>query len=357
MANVFDRAECAVTDFKPPFRRQHFAVDRWLRALLISLLALGSGLSIAQTEDLAPDQEKSNELVAARGRIEPSTKVRILAAPAGSILGEVLVRQGEQVEAGQLLAQTTRLPALDAAVSLAERRLREARVGLDRVRAPAKRSDRDAQQAVVDQRQAELDQATDAYEDARKKQGKRKSSDLELKHLEQAQAAAERTLRRAQATLRSLSEAREIDIAAAKAQVDVATAQLDSARAERDLGEVRAPSNGRILQVNARAGESADGRGLLQLADLSQLMVVAEVDQRDIRKVEIGATARLSGGMLPEAIGGKVVRISNLVSNPRRPTSSLLNGLDARVVEVEIEADSPLPPVIGGEVDVLISAR
>lgn len=352
MANAIDSMESVVSPPRPGLRK---AAGRWLPALLISLLGLGSE-PVSQAQDQPANKVKNDERIAARGRIEPVSRVLVLAAPAGSILEQVAISQGDQVKTGQLLAQTSRRQALRASVVLAEQRLAEARIGLKRAKAPAKQADRDAQQAVVDQRQAELDQATDAYRKAQEKKGKKKPSTQELEGLERAEAAADRALRQAQATLRSLSETRQIDIEAAASQVKVAEAQLETARAEQELAEVRAPMEGTILQLNARAGESTDGRGLLRMADLSRLMVIAEVDQRDIAKVEVGERTQCSGGVLTKPITGKVVRIGQLVSTPQRPTSDLLNGLDARVVEVEVRTDSALPTIIGGEVDVLIPA-
>ncbi len=325
------------------------------QAILLALILLLGASGLAEAGPEATGVKAAGKRVVARGRIEPMSRVRVLSVPIGNILEQVLVRAGDPVEMGQLVAHTKRLAALSAAVRLAEERLSEAESELVRVKAPAKLSEREAQRALVQQRQAEVEQAAADFRRAKSLQKQKLISPEERENKQLALARATQALEQAKAALRALSEVREVDVQTAEAQVEVAKAQLEAAGAERDLSEIRAPIAGTILMLHARAGESADAEGLLQMADLSRLMVIAEVDQRDIARVQVGMPARFSGGPLPAPITGKVVRIANLVFNQKKSTSDILLGRDARIVEVEILPDTPLPPVVCGEVDVLIS--
>ncbi len=69
----------------------------WLRATLWSLMgtaAFGVGwLCLAQTE----------EIVVAQGKLEPQGEVKEIQVPIGGVVEEILVKEGEQVKAGQIL--------------------------------------------------------------------------------------------------------------------------------------------------------------------------------------------------------------------------------------------------------------
>lgn len=154
-----------------------------------------------------------------------------------------------------------------------------------------------------------------------------------------------------------MTEVRKIDEEVAAAQVAVAEAALVAARATLDRLVVRAPIAGEIISIAARPGDAIGPDGILRLADLSRLLVVAEVDESQIARVSEGARARIAGVALAEPVDARVTRLGAEVFRQKRTNSDILVGRDARIVEVEVTPEKALPRVLGTEVSVEISPR
>jgi multidrug resistance efflux pump len=158
--------------------------------------------------------EDFTPVVSATGKIVPE-QVATLSVQSGGIVAEVLVRQGEAVEAGQLLVRLEGEERLQASLSAAQFELTSAQHALDALykdtdllAAQALEAKEESEKALEDLRTPELQQA------------------LALKAIADAEKAVERTERR----LRTLqSSAGQADIDAAKAQVVLARDALDKA--------------------------------------------------------------------------------------------------------------------------------
>lgn len=321
-----------------------------------SLLAFVSYEAVSrQSLPPAAGAEETARKVVSRGRIEPVERVRTIQGPSNAILRKLYVHDGSLVEADALLAETDQRASALASVALEEKRLIEAERALLQVTAPAKRSELEAQQAVIRQRESEWKKLQRDYGRAVTLAAQHVISAEVEETRYSAMQQAEAALRQAESSWRALTETRDVDAMAAAARVDVQKAVLNKARAELDLTQIHAPISGTILMVMVREGEALGNDGLLQMADLSNLEVVAEVDESDIGRASLGQKATISGAVLPLPISGRVTRLSQAVFKQKRPTSDVLIGRDARIVEVEIQPDAPLPAVVGGEVSVMLS--
>lgn len=326
--------------------------------VVASVFLIAIGLFVwrgTATSPPAPQEPTAERRVVARGRIEPKERVRVIQGVSGAILQTVFVREGDKVAVGAVLAETDRRASRLADVAFEERRLEETERQLLQTTAPAKRADMEAQRALVRQRSAELQQF---------QRDLARASTLAARNVVSAEAEetkrvavekAEHARQQAESSWRGLTETRDVDVMVAVARVEVQKAALARARAELDLTQIRAPLEGEILMLMAREGEALGADGLLQMADMTRLQVVAEVDESDIGRVMVGQKATISGPVLAAPIGGNVVRLSKNVFKQKRPTSDILIGRDARIVEVDILPDSDLPPVVGGEVTIVIT--
>jgi HlyD family secretion protein len=135
-----------------------------------------------------------------------------------------------------------------------------------------------------------------------------------------------------------------------EAGLTAARADLAAAEAALERTRVRAPSSGTVLQLSARQGELAAAspeQALVILADLSQLTVRAEVQERDASKVHVGQEVVLKTDAYPDReFTGRVVKVANAMRppklaqrGPRRPTD-----LDALEVEIDVEPGTPMMP-------------
>lgn len=95
---------------------------------VVAWVALGATRPQAEVETVAVEQRDLSVTVTASGRVESSVRADVFPPTAG-ILSEVLVRDGERVEAGQVLAVMDSRP-LEIAVAQAEAGLAQAEAGL-----------------------------------------------------------------------------------------------------------------------------------------------------------------------------------------------------------------------------------
>lgn len=297
----------------------------------------------------------ANWVAAALGKVEPrSGDVKVGATVLGRI-AEVLIKENEQVEEGQLLV---RLEDDEA----------RARLVAAEAEAGGRKSDRDAQTA------------TSGREDVRRTEDAMFSAEravtgarFELDYALSTRRIGQGTEQQVTEARRRLQEARDrlqrerIAYANAQAKPNLPSpnrfeAALSSARANVQLAEVmleksriRAPISGRILAMNAKLGETAAPSPEMVLAvigDTTTLRVKAEIDEADAAKVKIGQRAFVRSIAHPgQEYEGRVSAIAPSLSSakltargPRRPT-------DVDVLEVTVELDGRPPLVPGMRVD------
>jgi HlyD family secretion protein len=316
---------------------------------VVSALIYGlSGLSGASSHIPAATSQN----VVARGRIEPVERARTVQGPPGAIIHKLFVNEGDKVAAGTVLAEIDTRASLTAGSAMEERRLEEAEQQLAQITAPAKQADIEAQNAVIRKLQSELQRLQKDYERTRALAERDLVAAETLDARRSAMEQAAHALDQAQWTQRSLLKPREIDVKVAQARVATQRDAVAKAKADLSLTQIRAPVDGTVLALMIREGEALGPDGLLQMADLSHLIVVAEVDEFDIARVALGRAVVITGPSLTAPIPGAVSRIANAVFKQKRPTSDVLVGRDARIIEVEITPSAPLPPVVWGEVTV-----
>jgi HlyD family secretion protein len=140
---------------------------------------------------------------------------------------------------------------------------------------------------------------------------------------------AERNLHQSQAT-----------VAALRAELASASADLNFSQKELSQGKLLSPMDGTILSVKSRTGERVGTSGVVEMADLTQLDVVAEVYERDITRVTIGQKAEVKVAGLQEPFSGEVREIGFLIRKNDMNDTDPLADKDNRVVEVRITLDS-----------------
>ena len=328
------------------------------------------------TENAAPKAKT----VKALGYLEPQGKVIKLAAPSSSSGGnsrveKLLVKQGDTVKAGQVVAILDSRDRLEASLAEAEEQVKVALSNLEVVKSGAKRGeinsqqaaiariaaqregDIQAQQATIARLQMEVQNAqtesqryemlyTEGATNASLMDSKRLALAVAQRNLQEAQAVINRIqttrspeLNEAQSTLDRISEVRTVDIFASQAQVDRAIASVQQAKAQLDLAYVRTPQAGVVLEVNTRAGELVSSNGIVEIGQTNQMLAVLEVFEGDIVKVEKGKMVKLFGDSLPKALTGEVIEIGKRVQRQNVVNSDTSANIDARIVEVRVKLD------------------
>jgi HlyD family secretion protein len=294
----------------------------------------------------------------------------------GSRIEQLSIKNGDVVKAGQVVAvldsQTSRLATLKQAQS----NVVTAQAQLAKVQAGAKSGDVNAQKAAIIRLNAELNGGVatqeadirrieadlnnaqverDRYQNLSSK-GAISKSEFDSKQLRletvqnqlsQSQAALARLIstvaaqkKEAQATLSSVSEVRPVDVQVARSQVDSAVRAEEKAKADLDLTYIRAPFDGKVLDVNVRAGEIIGSEGIATLGKTDQMYVVAEVYETDIAAIHAGQKTVVTSSAFPGKLVGTVAEIGQQVKKQGIFDVNPLANTDFKIVEVKVRLDS-----------------
>jgi HlyD family secretion protein len=291
------------------------------------------------------------------GRVEPRTgEIKITAPLPGGRIADVLVKPNEDVFAGELLVR------LDDEEALARVAEADAQVALHK----RARNDQSAPAASADRRKAE-DAAADAERsvaDARVALDKttadwRASSapkaDLDAARL--AVSRAEDRLREKRDALVKLKASADTPLPTRlEGELNVAQAEWRVAQAALEKTQIRAPADGVVLRVDAKAGElsvPSIGPAMVVIGDVSALRVRAEVNEQDLGRIRIGQGVLVRAGAFHgREFEGKVSSVARVVGPSRINSGDPRKFSDVDVLEVLVDLPSPGPLLVGEQVDV-----
>jgi HlyD family secretion protein len=352
-----------------------------LAALVLGGVGVYTALRSRTTQSVTPipaTRISAVETVAALGRLEPQGEVIKLAAPTsteGSRVEQLLVKQGDRVKAGQIIAILDSHDRLQAALQEAQEQVSVAQTKLAQVKAGAKLGEIQAQQAAVarleaEQRgniaaqratvarlEAELDnaQAEDRRYQALFQEGAISASVLDSKQLvvrtaqkqlQEAQATLNRIqsaqtqqISEAKSTLNRIAEVRPVDVRVAESEVRSALASVKRAQANLAQSSVRSPRNGQVLKIHTWPGELVSSDGIVELGQTQQMYVVAEVYESDITKVRLGQPVQVRSDSFAGVLNGTVEEIGLRVQRQEVINSNPTDTIDARIVEVRVKLD------------------
>ena len=278
--------------------------------------------------------------VGALGRVEPRSRIRRLNQPGGMAvtrLSRMLVTEGDEVREGQVLAEFADVPLKDSEVMRAEANLAEMHAALARTRAGGRPSEVVAQRARIAALTAleEIARRDASRTDRLVPSGAGAEATAERNRFAVTRAAAERA--QAVAELETLSSPRPEDVALAESRLASALALRDKAVADAALSRVVAPIAGTILRIFARPGDQvASADGVLEMADLSQIDVVADVYETDIPRLEVGMSAEV---LIPGEARRYQATLREIGWTVRRSTQAGTDpvaAVDSRTVEVRL---------------------
>jgi len=327
-----------------------------------------------------PKTAPARVAITALGRIEPEGQITYLSAPRsinGVRVEKLLVKEGDQVKTGQVLALLEDYARSKSALQQSVDKLQVAQAKLSQVRAGAKSGDVDAQKAAIANLQSQLkgevatQQATIARIQAQVENAQTESNryqqlykdgaiaasvldtkTLQLKtvqqQLQEAQATLNRTtntlndqLKQEQAKLLSIKEVRPVDVQLAQSEVKSAMTAIAQAKADMDLTYIKSPIDGKILKIHARTGEVISTSGFAEIGKISQMFVVAEVYQTDIQKVRLGQKATITSPAFSQPLQGTVKEIGWQVDKQNIFSLNPGSDTDRKIVKVKIRLDNP----------------
>ena len=339
------------------------------------------------TETVTAESVLINRIVAL-GRLQPEGEVIQLSVTNAedSRVNQILVQEGDFVEAGQIIAVLQgferRQRDLDEAqktVALFQARLEQLQFGEAKVAEIAaqesniarleaqKKNERLEREAAIADAEAALQQTQLTYDRNVEllREGAISQNDLDeaKEGVDRAQATLaqrqaqlsttietlEAQIQQEQKNLATLQEVRPVDLRVAQAELERAKISVEQRQADLDDTQVKVPISGQILRINTQVGEQVNTQeGIVELGQTNQMMAIAEVYETDIRRVKQGQPAVLVseyGGFTGELRGtvdhiGLQVGQQSLSDGANNPTTDE----NTRVVEVRIRIhpeDSP----------------
>lgn len=269
---------------------------RHLIALLLAAAALAVWLlwprGIA-VEVVKPERAPLTQSVVATGRIATPSRIE-LGSQVTAIVDAVSVREGAQVKAGDVLVRL-RAGDADAAIEQARSQIAEAQarfVQLDAVGLPV------AEQSVR-QAEANLRVAEAEYRRAQALVDQNFYAPSKLDEAARQLETARAQLRTAQAQ-RDANTPRGAERTSAQARLAQANAALELAQAKRDLLTLRAPVDALVIARSAEPGDVAQaGQALLTLAEAGETRVHATLDEKNLRYLDVGASAQTVADAFP----------------------------------------------------------
>jgi len=327
--------------FQPPGLQAVFRTAGWLPGAGTDTPIAVAVQQVADGEELAVVSEGD---VVALGRVLPRGDVVTVAPPFGAgdaRIATMEVRPGDAVVPGQIIATLDSLPQLLAQLETARANVAVAEATVTQTQAStlAARDEAEAnlQRAIATEQAAseELSRAT-----ALLARGVTTRAVLDTAIARATEAA--RDVERNRATLsryQADTDGAQADVAVARANLAAAMSQRDQAELDIEKAYVRAPSAGTILDIHVQQGERPGSEGVVDLGDISQMTVEAEVYQSLIGRVVIGDPVTVTAPALGAPLTGQVSAIGLEIGRQSITSDDPAANTDARVVDVIVTLD------------------
>ena len=239
------------------------------------------------------------EFVSAPGEIEPRKKVEISAKFSARII-ELPVEEGDEVSRGDPKAEPPVPGSL--LVQLDAKDLESQLVSAEAGRA-ALAAQVEVEKAAIASQRASLEglgaTLEEAERDSARKKGLLESQDISQSMYDPVKYRADELRARFTAAEHTLKSA-ELNIFVLEHNLEGADARIAQAKELLSHTTIRSPIDGVVTRINAEVGEMVmtgtmnnPGTVIMEVADLSQMLVVAQVDEADIGGLEVGQEAKV----------------------------------------------------------------
>lgn len=256
--------------------------------------------------------EVSSQGVGALGRIEPRSrviKVSHNAGPEGARVAQLFFQEADRVKSGEKLAVLSDHPKKKAEVEAAKTNVRVLEA-----------------QRVVEQVALTFNKKEHLRYQSLKQQSVASISLADSKRL---------AFEQSEANLKRLS-------------AEIVNAQSEQRVLEADLENtfIYAPISGTILKILTWPGERIQDNGLLEMADLTQLDVVAEIYESDLPNVKMGQKAQINATGFKRTYLAEVRELGFQVKKNDLNDTDPLTDVDNRIIEVRLTLESDAVSVL-----------
>lgn len=309
-----------------------------------------------------PTKSPFSNRVAGSGLVEPASEIMNIGTSIPGTVQSVSVKEGQLVKKGDILFTIDQRDTV-AQLGAAKAKLEVATRKVEQLKSMPHAEDVDRATAIVAQRQSAVNDATlrlerlNAVEDqsaisANERPTRMFEMSLTKSRLDEAKSELARMMKGTYPE----------DLAVAEAEAKVADADVAMLQTDLVQSEVKAPIDGTVLRVNARAGEFASAgalrEGLVVMGQLTPLHIRVDVDELDAWRFDPNgkAVAMLRGGKVVE-FPIEYVRTVPVVIPKRTLTGENSERIDTRVMEMIYRFTQDNPKVLPGQLlDVYIDS-
>lgn len=328
-------------------RRRQFKWGAGLMAVLCGIAALLLWLVPSHQTSGAAGSPGPAETLTSRGYTDAPSGTAVIGGnpwDGGMILVELRVKENQKIRKGDVIAVLSNYPQADIAVRMNEAELEKAERLRETMTSGYRKSLVDLQELLV---KAMAEQVKLKMLELTRTDG---PPDVKQLQLDMARTSLERQ----QAHLQVMKESLASNIAQTDADLKMLRSNLDTARTRREHALVRSPLDGVVVQVYARPGERIGQYGIVKIVDMSQLRVIADVDEQHMDRAHVGAKVDVTFRGSADTHPGKISRVVPVVKRMQRSEPDGGSTTDAPVVQVEVELDDPasMPQVLGREAKV-----
>jgi HlyD family secretion protein len=294
-------------------------------------------------------------VVTASGEVKPKNYINIGANAQGDIT-ELLVKEGDKVRKGQLLAKIEDVqPEADVQAQRAALSSAEAQSAASEAAVKASDENINTMKAAVDHDKADLDRMKADYQRAEQLFNEKLGAkqDFEMKKYTydaQVSAIVESQARVVQAQAQREQTAAQLS----SAQRQIAQAKANLTRFDDILRKHNAfaPIDGVVTNLPVRMGESvvpgiqnSEGSTIMTIADMSVITAEVKVDETDIVNIQLGQVADITIDAIPNKVyKGHVTEIGNtaiLRSTGVAASQSAISSQEAKDFKVVVAMDNP----------------
>jgi HlyD family secretion protein len=290
----------------------------------------------------------------------------------GSRVEKILVKEGDMVKTGQVIAILDNSDRLQAELTEATAEVNIIKAKIAQIQAGAKPGEITAQKAIIDRLAAEsqgdintqkatleklqsellnAEAENHRYQElytagaisASQRDSKNLNVETAKKSLQAAQSqlkklelSSQQKIKEASATLNQISEVRKVDVQAAIAELNQADAVVKKATINLQKAYVKSPQNGQVFEIYTHPGELISSNGIADIGKTSQMYVVAEVYESDITKIIQGKQVRIVSDTFSQELQGKVERIGLQVRKQNLTNTDPSSNIDNRIIKVHI---------------------
>lgn len=309
-----------------------YLFTRIVPILCILMMAMSCQSDEANVEQTPVKPTQNPTLILALGKVEPEASLIQLAAPQGGVVEEVFVEEGDTVRQGQPLVRL-RTTVEQSQLYELDQRKKTQRIRQNELRAQEKEiliqlNDQQQQVNRLNRLVESGAETAQAAQDARLKLD-RLQAQIQIIH---AQLATESSKEKEWDTQRQVKQA------------------------ELKEKTFLAPTQGVILDLNVRKGESAVAlQTFAEFAPAGKWIVRAEVDELFSSKIKTGQSVKiLAAGTDTELTEGQILRVIPYLKRKSLFSENVSDQEDRRVLEIQISLKSTQQLFINSKVDCLI---